>query len=205
MPGLFYTGYLRAFLCLLLLSGISQAAAAKKILVLGDSISAGYGIEVQKGWVNLLQLSLGSAHQVINASISGNTSGDGLNRLPPLLQQHKPDIVVVELGGNDGLRGYPLNGMQKNLGQIIQVSQRAGAKVLLIGMQIPPNYGKRYSEQFQNSYPALASQYKVNLLPLFLESVALKPGYIQNDGIHPAEIAQPELRDKVLQALQKLF
>lgn len=198
-------GFITRLMGLFLLLSFSQAGFTQTLLVLGDSISAGYGIERQQGWVNLLQQSLTTQHKVINGSVSGNTSADGLARLPLLLQQHSPDIVIVELGGNDGLRGYPLITLQKNLGRIIQLSQQAGAKVLLIGMQIPPNYGKRYSEQFQNSYPALANQYKVNLLPLFLESVVLKPGYIQNDGIHPAAIAQPELRDKVLSALSGML
>ena len=198
-------GFITRLIGLLFLLAFSQMGFTQTLLVLGDSISAGYGIEVQQGWVNLLQQSLGAKHRVINGSISGNTTADGLARLPLLLQQHTPDIVIVELGGNDGLRGYPLIGLQKNLGKIIQASQQAGAQVLLIGMQIPPNYGKRYSEQFQNSYPAIASQYKVKLLPLFLESVALKPGYIQDDGIHPSAIAQAELRDKVLSALSGML
>lgn len=198
-------GFITRLIGLLFLLAFSQMGFTQTLLVLGDSISAGYGIEVQQGWVNLLQQSLGAKHRVINGSVSGHTTADGLARLPLLLQQHTPDIVIVELGGNDGLRGYPLIGLQKNLGKIIQASQQAGAQVLLIGMQIPPNYGKRYSEQFQNSYPAIASQYKVKLLPLFLESVALKPGYIQDDGIHPSAIAQPELRDKVLSALSGML
>lgn len=198
-------GLIIRHMVLFLLLSFSPSGFSQTLLVLGDSISAGYGLDVQKGWVNLLQKSLGTQHKVINASISGNTSADGLARLPLLLQQHSPDIVIVELGGNDGLRGYPLTGMQQNLSKIIQASQQAGAKVVLMGMQIPPNYGKRYTEQFENSFPALAKQHNILLLNKFLESVVLKPGYLQEDGIHPSEIAQAELRDKVLQAVKPLL
>jgi acyl-CoA thioesterase I len=198
-------GFISRTITLHLLLLFSPLVFSKTLLVLGDSISAGYGIEVQQGWVHLLQQSLGSQHTVINGSISGNTSGDGLARLPLLLNTHKPDIVIVELGGNDGLRGYPLTVLQKNLRSIIEQCQRVGANILLVGMQIPPNYGKRYSQQFQDVYPALAKQFQISLLPIFLESVVLKPGYIQNDGIHPTAIAQPELKDKVLSALQHLL
>ena len=171
--------------------------SAKTIMIVGDSLSAGYGIQPQQGWVYLLQKRLDQQypkqHKVVNASISGETTGGALARLPKLLQTHKPQIVVIELGGNDGLRGQPPQMIQKNLGQLVQISQQAKAQVIIFGMKIPPNYGTAYSKAFENNYKMVSQQYKVKLLPFFLEGVAGKKDLVQNDQIHPNAKAQPIL------------
>ena len=171
--------------------------SAKTIMIVGDSLSAGYGIQPQQGWVYLLQKRLDQQypkqHKVVNASVSGETTSGALARLPKLLQTHKPQIVVIELGGNDGLRGQPPQMIQKNLGQLVQISQQAKAQVIIFGMKIPPNYGTAYSKAFENNYKMVSQQYKVKLLPFFLEGVAGKKGLVQNDQIHPNAKAQPIL------------
>ena len=171
--------------------------SAKTIMIVGDSLSAGYGIQPQQGWVYLLQKRLDQQypkqHKVVNASVSGETTGGALARLPKLLQTHKPQIVVIELGGNDGLRGQPPQMIQKNLGQLVQISQQAKAQVIIFGMKIPPNYGTAYSKAFENNYKIVSQQYKVKLLPFFLEGVAGKKDLVQNDQIHPNAKAQPIL------------
>ena len=171
--------------------------SAKTIMIVGDSLSAGYGIQPQQGWVYLLQKRLDQQypkqHKVVNASISGESTGGALARLPKLLQTHKPQIVVIELGGNDGLRGQPPQMIQKNLGQLVQISQQAKAQVIIFGMKIPPNYGTAYSKAFENNYKMVSQQYKVKLLPFFLEGVAGKKDLVQNDQIHPNAKAQPIL------------
>ena len=170
---------------------------AKTVMVLGDSISAGYGIEPQQAWVNLLQKRLDQQypkqHKVVNASVSGETTSGALARLPKLLQTHKPNVVVVELGGNDGLRGQPPQMIQKNLAQLIQQSQKANATVVVLGMKIPPNYGTAYSKAFENNYKVVSQQYKVKLLPFFLEGVAGNKSLMQKDLVHPNGKAQPIL------------
>ena len=169
--------------------------SAKTILILGDSLSAGYGIDAKQGWVNLLQQRLDQQypkqHKVVNASVSGETTSGALARLPKLLQTYKPEVVVIELGGNDGLRGQPPQMIQKNLAQLVQLSQKQKATVLLFGMKIPPNYGTAYSKAFENNYKIVSQQYKVKLLPFFLEGVAGNKTLIQNDQIHPNDRAQP--------------
>ena len=174
---------------------VPTIVSAKTILILGDSLSAGYGIDAKQGWVNLLQQRLDQQypkkHKVVNASVSGETTSGGLARLPKLLTTYKPDVVVIELGGNDGLRGQPPQMIQKNLAQLVQLSQKQKATVLLFGMKIPPNYGSAYSSAFENNYRVVSQQYKIKLLPFFLEGVAGQKGLIQNDQIHPNAKAQP--------------
>lgn len=170
---------------------------AKTVMVLGDSISAGYGIESQQAWVNLLQKRLDQQypkqHKVVNASVSGETTSGALARLPKLLQTHKPNVVVIELGGNDGLRGQPPQMIQKNLAQLIQQSQKANATVVVLGMKMPPNYGTAYSKAFESNYKMVSQQYKVKLLPFFLEGVAGNKSLMQKDLVHPNGKAQPIL------------
>lgn len=170
---------------------------AKTVMVLGDSISAGYGIEPQQAWVNLLQKRLDQQypkqHKVVNASVSGETTSGALARLPKLLQMHKPNVVVIELGGNDGLRGHPPQMIQKNLAQLIQQSQKANATVVVLGMKMPPNYGTAYSKAFENNYKVVSQQYKVKLLPFFLEGIAGNNSLMQKDLVHPNGKAQPIL------------
>lgn len=181
---------------------------AKSIVVLGDSISAGYGIQVQQGWVALLQNKLNEQakpYVISNASISGDTSAGGLSRLPPILAEHKPDILLLELGANDGLRGLSAAEMKRNLTEIVQRSQAAGAKVMLLAMKIPPNYGKRYIEMFYGIYPQLAEELKIPLVPFILEDVALKPEWMQADGLHPNALGQPAIAEKIWQHLQPLL
>ena len=179
---------------------LPMAAMAKSIMVLGDSISAGYGIDVNAGWVNLLQQkfkALPSNVVIHNESISGDTTAGGLARLDPLLSRHKPAWVLVELGANDGLRGLSPQEMKSNLTEIVKRSQKAGANVMLLGMKIPPNYGKRYIDLFYNIYPQLAEELKVPLVPFILEDVALKPEMMQADGLHPNALGQPLIAEKV--------
>lgn len=173
------------------------------ILVMGDSLSAGYGIKLEEGWVHLLQQDLAKSQQakIVNASVSGETTSGGLTRLPALLNKHKPDIVIIELGGNDGLRGQPLKIMQENLQAMITASQTSGAKVVIAGMQIPTNYGPRYTKQFKEIYPTLAEKNKTYLIPFLLEGVATHEDLIQKDGIHPTAEAQPILLKNVLSVL----
>lgn len=176
-------------LCLLPL-GVS----AKTIMILGDSLSAGYGIQPQQGWVHLLQKRLEQQypkqHKVVNASVSGETTSGALARLPKLLQTHRPDLVVIELGGNDGLRGQPPQMIQKNLASLIQQSQKTKAKVIVFGMKMPPNYGQAYSKAFENNYKVVSQQYKVKLLPFFMQGVAGNKTLMQKDLIHPNAKAQ---------------
>ena len=193
--------------------GMSSAgyAAGQRILVLGDSISAAYGMSLEQGWVALMEAELrGGGHQVdvINASISGETTGGGLRRLPPLLEEHQPELVVIELGGNDGLRGYPLNRLRANLDKLVEMSLDAGAGVLLLPMEIPPNYGSRYTDGFRESFQVVARERQVDLGPFILDGVATDPDYMQADGIHPSVQAQPRLLQNVLpsitEALEKV-
>lgn len=177
------------------------AASAKTIMVLGDSISAGYGIEVGKGWVDLLQQKFnqqGSGHAIRNESISGDTTAGGLARLDQALTRHKPDLVLLELGANDGLRGLSPQAMKDNLAEIVRRCRKAGAEVLLLGMKIPPNYGKRFIDIFYNVYPQLASEMKVPFMPFILEGIALNSALMQVDGLHPNSDAQPLIAEKVL-------
>ena len=184
-------------LALLGLSFTPMIVSAKTIMIVGDSLSAGYGLQPQQGWVNLLQKRLDQQypkqHKVVNASVSGETTSGALARLPKLLQTHKPHIVVIELGGNDGLRGQPPKMIENNLAKLIQHSQKAKAQVIVFGMKIPPNYGTAYSKAFENNYKTVSQTYKVKLLPFFLEGVAGNKSLIQADQIHPNAKAQPKM------------
>ena len=182
---------------ILSISCISTVVSAKTILIVGDSLSAAYGIAPKQGWVQLLQQRLDQQypkqHKVVNASVSGETTSGALARLPKLLQTYQPQVVVIELGGNDGLRGQPPQIIQNNLAQLIQLSQKNKATVLLFGMKIPPNYGTAYSAAFEKNYQVVSQQYKIKLLPFFLDGVAGHKNLIQNDQIHPNAKAQPML------------
>ena len=172
------------------------ARAEPVILIVGDSISAGFGVPVQQGWVALLELQLQQdvpQVQVVNASISGETTQGGLTRLPALLKQHQPDLTVIELGGNDGLRGTPIPVIRRNLERMIVLAQESGSDVMLLGMQIPPNYGPRYTETFQATFGELATRYRLPLVPFLLEGIATEPELMQPDGIHPTTAAQPRM------------
>ncbi|WP_216934024.1 MULTISPECIES: arylesterase [unclassified Acinetobacter] len=186
--------WLWPYLFLLSLCLLPLGVSAKTIMILGDSLSAGYGIQPQQGWVHLLQKRLDQQypkqHKVVNASVSGETTSGALARLPKLLQTHRPDLVVIELGGNDGLRGQPPQMIQKNLASLIQQSQKAKAKVIVFGMKMPPNYGQAYSKAFENNYKVVSQQYKVKLLPFFMQGVAGNKTLMQKDLIHPNAKAQ---------------
>lgn len=187
---------------------MAQNAAAGTVLIVGDSISAGFGLDTRKGWVALLEQRLkteGFDDTVVNASISGDTSAGGLARLPAALAEHKPEVVIIELGGNDGLRGQPPAQLQQNLASMIQKSQDSGAKVLLLGMQIPPNYGKRYVDAFAKVFGDVAQEKKVPLVPFFLEGIGGHPELMQADGLHPAVAAQDRLLENVWPALKPLL
>ncbi len=176
--------------------------------MLGDSLSAGYGIRLEQGWVALLQGRLqaqGYGYRVVNASESGETTGGALARLPRALAKQQPAIVIVELGGNDGLRGLPVDGVRANLESILRLSQATGARVLLIGMRIPPTYGPAYARAFQELYGSLAARYKAPLIPFFLDGVALDETLMQEDGLHPNARAQPKLLDQVWPMLKPLL
>jgi len=177
------------------------------IVVLGDSLSAGYGIDQSLGWVNLLSKQLKEnkyPYRVVNASISGETSAGGLSRLPPLLKQ-KPGIVIIELGANDGLRGLSLLSLKKNLEKMITLSRSTGAKVLLIGMELPPNYGPEYIRAFQDIYPVLANKYHLKRVPFLLEGVASRRELMQADNLHPTADAQPILLKNIWSQLETLL
>ncbi|MDC9728975.1 MAG: arylesterase [Methyloprofundus sp.] len=181
---------------------------AKSIVVLGDSISASYGFEVEHGWVAILEQKLKSSHPgytVVNASISGDTTAGGLARLPILLKQYKPELVLLELGANDGLRGMSLKVMQKNLSAMISQSQEAGARVLLLSMRIPTNYGKRYTDMFYDSYQKVASKHNISVVPFILEDVALDKSQMQDDGLHPNAKAQPVIANHIAPYLLPLL
>ncbi len=183
----------------------AHADTPPTLLVLGDSLSAAYGIEQEEGWVHLLNERLDGEVRVINASISGETTAGGTERLPDLLGQHEPQLVLLELGGNDGLRGLPPQQMQQNLAGMIEASQSADAEVLLLGIDIPPNYGQAYRDAFTGVYRGLAVEYDVTLVPFLLDGVALEDGLMQSDGIHPTAAAQPVILDNVWPALEALL
>ena len=179
-------------------------ASQQRLLILGDSISAAYGMSVSQGWVALLAGRLGETHPevtIINASISGETTGGGLRRLPELLARHKPTIVLLELGGNDALRGFPIKSFRNNLAEMTALSQAEAAKVVLVQMKIPPNYGKRYTSAFHDSYSLVAENTDSVLAPFLLDGVAGNPKLMQSDGIHPNEQAQSRLLDNILPTL----
>jgi acyl-CoA thioesterase-1 len=191
--------------------GAGAAGGTPLILVLGDSLSAEYGLKRGTGWVALLEQRLAKekmAAQVVNASVSGDTTSGGRSRLPALLQQHRPTHVVIELGGNDALRGLPLAMTEDNLSQMTQMAQKAGAKVLLVGMHVPPNYGTAYAEQFAGLFPKVAKQHKTAVVPFLLQGVAdgAEPTKLfQADRIHPLEAAHPRMLDNVWPELKKIL
>lgn len=174
------------------------------IVVLGDSLSAAYGIPRERGWVSLLQQKLANSN-VINAGISGDTTDGGLARLPALLQKYKPDIAIIELGANDGLRGFQIQRTRDNIAQLISLCQKANAKVLLVGIKIPPNYGLRYTSDFYETYTLAAKQFNVPLVPFLLEGVATNPALMQQDGLHPRAEAQPKILSTVWKYLQPML
>ncbi len=203
---------IRIFRLLLVLAFVGPAAAqgtpSRTIVVLGDSLSAGYGIEVQQGWVNLLAKRLASegyGYKVVNASVSGETTQGGVARLPRVLELHKPEIVIIELGGNDGLRGLPLASSRDNLQRSITLARNAKAKVLLVGMMIPPNYGVRYGNEFRDMFTALSDKNGIALVPFLLDEVALKPELMQDDGIHPNAKGQPRMLENLWPGLKALL
>lgn len=186
----------------------AAGAGARTLLVLGDSVSAGYGIKVEEGWVALLQQRLrqqGYGYRVVNASVSGETTTGGLTRLPRALEIHRPAVVILELGGNDGLRGLPLATTRANLVRMIELSRAAGARVVLVGMKIPPNYGPRYTQGFEQIFTDLARQYRLPLVPFLLDKVALTPGMMQDDGLHPTASGQPVMLDNVWPVLRSVL
>jgi len=178
------------------------------LLVVGDSLSAGFGVAVDATWVALLQRRLndqGYGYRVVNSSISGDTTGAARSRLPRALEVHHPAVVVLELGGNDGLRGLPVRQIRDNFQFMIERAQASGAQVVLAGMRMPPNYGPEYTEQFHALYGELAQRYAIPVVDFFLEGVAFDPRLMQGDGIHPTSAAQPRLLDNIWPALQKVL
>ncbi|MCF7502672.1 MULTISPECIES: arylesterase [Vibrio] len=174
------------------------------LLILGDSLSAGYNMDIKQSWPSLLPDALtkhDKAITVVNGSISGDTTGNGLARLPQLLEEHAPNAVLIELGANDGLRGFPPKLMSANLEQIIDQIKAAGAEPIMMQIKIPPNYGKRYNQQFEYVFTSLADQKNVPLLPFFLEHIILKPEWMMNDGLHPKPEAQPWIAQFVAEEL----
>jgi acyl-CoA thioesterase-1 len=187
---------------------MSAADAPDTILVFGDSISAAYGMPEEQGWVSLLTTRLTQLEKnvlVVNASISGETTAGGIVRLPKILKVHQPDIVILELGGNDGLRGYPISRIKDNVQQMTDLIADSGAKVLLIGMVLPPNYGKRYTTAFTALFDMVAQENNVPFLPFLLEGTATSQSLIQRDGIHPKPEAQPLLLNDIWPLLEPLL
>ncbi|MEC4721836.1 arylesterase [Noviherbaspirillum sp. CPCC 100848] len=183
-------------------------SAPKTLLVLGDSLSAEYGLARGSGWVALLEKKIRQEKidaVIVNASISGETTSGGKARLPALLNQHRPDVVVIELGGNDGLRGLPVKAAMSNLNDMVKAAQTAKAKVLLVGMQIPPNYGQDYARQFSRMYGTIAKEANIGLVPFLLEGVAERPELFQADRIHPQAEAQPIMLDNMWPHLKPLL
>jgi len=195
------------FAALMLLS-LSALASQNTLLVVGDSLSAAYGVPSETAWVQLLRDRLdeqGLNWEVVNASISGETTDGGLRRLPDLLQKNQPDVVIIELGGNDGLRGFPPDVIESNLADMIEQVRDIDAIPVLVGMQIPPNYGQRYTRMFAEIFPTLSDRYDTPLVPFFLEGIYNADGLMQEDGIHPTEAAQPMLLDNVWPQLEPLI
>jgi acyl-CoA thioesterase-1 len=200
-----YLRYLCGFVLAAAICVPGVAASSPTILVVGDSLSSAYGMSDRQGWVNLLQDRLddnGYPHEVVNASISGDTTQNALSRLDTTLERHRPDIVIVELGGNDGLRAFPVKTIERNLTRILKTVRENGAKILLAGIRIPPNYGPAYAEAFQELYPVLAEKFDTALIPFFMAGVADDPDLMQDDGIHPNAAAQPLLLENVWPVLE---
>ncbi|MFT5135607.1 MAG: acyl-CoA thioesterase-1 [Arenicella sp.] len=193
-----------AFLILALSVFGSLNANAKHLLVFGDSLSAAYGMEWEQGWAQLIDQqwqSQASEHQISNASISGETTAGGLARLPLTLEELKPDVVLIELGANDGLRGYPISKIMQNLTQMVELGQASGAVVLIGGISLPPSYGARYIDQFRQVFRDVAENKDIAYIDFFIQGFLSKPGYIQSDGLHPTEITQPLIKDSILEFL----
>jgi acyl-CoA thioesterase-1 len=199
----------RILLVVLLLVGLFPVSvAARTLLVVGDSLSAAYGMELSSGWVALLGKRLKQekpGYRVVNASISGDTTASGLTRLPRLLAEHKPAVVIIELGGNDGLRGLSLEQMKHNIGAMVAKARARRARVLLVGIQLPPNYGKSYTERFQSIFREVATEQGVALVPSLLEGIATRDEFMQLDRIHANTGAQPRLLENVWQHLRPLL
>ena len=194
--------------CLFLFQPLTTSAAESKILVLGDSLSAAYGIERSQGWVYLLQDHLnsnGKSYRVINASVSGETTRGGLTRLPRSLKQHQPNIVIIALGGNDGLRGIPLKEFRQNLEAMITLAKSSNAKVVLCGVRIPPNLGHSYVGKFIHTYTETARKHDVPLVQYILKNVSSNINLMQDDGIHPTAEAQPIILKNVLSELKSVI
>ena len=199
---------LTTFLLCLVWANSSRGAEGKTVLVFGDSLSASYGIKEEQGWVNLLSEKLRqtqSPYSVINASVSGETSSGGLSRLPAVLAEFQPSVVILELGGNDGLRGLPLTTLQVNLEEMVSLSQQAGAEVLLAGIQIPPNYGPRYTEPFYALFGEIADTEELPFVPFLIDGIPQQPELMQNDGIHPRAEAQHMILDNVWPVLAPML
>lgn len=183
-------------------------AETAKIMIYGDSLSAAYGIPKEQGWASLLENKLvleRYQYEIVNASISGETTSGGLSRVQNTLKQVKPKVVILELGANDGLRGLPINTITNNLNAIIRQIKQSGAKVLLVGMRIPPNYGPQYTKLFSQNYVNLSQTHQISLVPFMLENVAAKPNLIQDDGLHPNAIAQPLVLENIWPHLKPLL
>lgn len=194
-------------ICSLCFSFAAQAASPV-LLVLGDSLSAGYGLAASQGWVSLLQQRLktqGADYRVVNASVSGDTTAGGLSRLPNALQTHRPSLVLIELGGNDGLRGLPIRQLQQNLEKLIALTRASGATPVLLEMRIPSNYGPAYTESFSRAFGSAAAKGGATLVPFFLAPIAADAGNFQDDGIHPNAASQPRMLDAVWPSLQPLL
>lgn len=189
------------------LLAMSLSVQAATILVFGDSISAAYGLGTEQGWVQLLQQNLDKTtakkHQVINGSLSGETTAGGVKRLPPLLQKHRPALVIIELGANDGLRGHSPELIESNLRHMVAASQKSGARVIVLGMKIPPNYGKAYRQAFEKGFAIVSKEKKVPLVPFFLDGIGGNPELMQRDGIHPTAAAQQRLLDNAWPPIEK--
>lgn len=192
---------MRYFLFVCLLS-LSLPAAAEKMLVLGDSLSDAYNIPREEGWVSLLEVTLGPDHEVVNASISGETTAGAAERIDELLDTHRPDLLLVILGGNDGLRGLSPGQIRDNLAAIIESARAADAQVKLMQIRIPPNLGPVYVERFEGIYPELAERFGLTLLPFFLEDLFDRPGMMMDDGVHPTVRAQPLMLERVLPGIE---
>ncbi|NTS78078.1 arylesterase [Catenovulum sp. SM1970] len=205
-----YSRFITAFFMLVTFSthSVQPETTKEKLLVLGDSLSAAYGMQADQGWVSLLSKKWQTAShaiEVVNASVSGETTTGALARLPDILRQHQPDWIIIELGGNDGLQGKSIKQLKQNLTQLVEVSQKMGASPILFEIQIPPNYGKRYTQAFTASFSQVANEKAIPLVPFFLSDIAIKPELMQKDGIHPNEKAQPEIADKLSEVLLELL
>lgn len=200
---------IKKILLILLLSSATLPAIAKNtILVIGDSLSAAYGMSKEQGWAALLQQRLEENHypyDVINASVSGDTTSNGLAQLPAALEKYHPEITIIALGGNDGLRGLPLTVIEKNLGKMTALAKDAGSKVLLLGVRLPPNYGPAYTTAFQQVYMSVADEHGVSVVPVMLKNMDEKRDLFQSDGIHPKPEAQPIILDNIWATLKPLL